>query len=215
MCVDSDGNYANAEPEQSTNLELGTKWNLMNHKLLLTGALFQVTKDDVIEGGNDSYQTGGSLNTGKNRVHGVEFGLSGNLTDKISIQAGLALMKSEVLESYDEDNVGLSKANFAERSANLQAKYQLTPSFAFGAVTTYSSGMIGGQPDAGTDSDNKTPSYSVYDVFATYQVNENFDLQANVQNITDKEYYTALYRSGGIVYLGAGRSASVTAKYKF
>jgi len=215
ICVDSDGNYANAEPEQSTNLELGTKWNIMDHKLLLTGALFQVTKDDVIEGGSDSYATGGSLNTGKNQVYGVEFGLSGNLTDKVSIQAGVAIMKSEVLESYDPDNIGLPKANFAERSANIQAKYQFTPAFAFGAVATYSSGMIGGQPDAGTDSDNKTPSYTVYDLFATYQVNKNFDLQANVQNIADKEYYTALYRSGGIVYLGAGRSASVTAKYKF
>ena len=215
VCVDSDGNYANAEPEQSTNLELGTKWNVMDHKLLLTAAAFQITKDDVIEGDNDSYASGGSLNTGKNRVHGVEFGMSGNLTDKVSVQAGLALMKSKTLESYDEDLVGLPKANFADRSVNIQAKYQFTPAFAFGAVATYSSGMIGGQPDTGTDSDNKTPSYSVYDVFATYQVNKDFDLQANVQNITDKEYYTAIYRGGAIAYLGAGRSASVTAKYKF
>ncbi|WP_418138838.1 TonB-dependent receptor [Marinomonas sp. RS-M-Aa-14] len=50
ICLDSDGNYKNAEPEQSTNLELGTKWNLMDHKLLLTAAAFQITKDKVIEG---------------------------------------------------------------------------------------------------------------------------------------------------------------------
>ena len=215
LCSDDDDNYTNAEPEQSTNLELGTKWNVMDHKLLLTAAAFQITKDNVIEGGNDSYASGGSLNTGKNRVHGVEFGMSGNLTDKVSVQAGLALMKSKTLESYDPELVGLPKANFADRSANIQAKYQFTPAFAFGAVATYSSGMIGGQPDTGTSSDNKTPSYSVYDVFATYQVNKDFDIQANVQNITDKEYYTAIYRGGAIAYLGAGRSASVTAKYKF
>ncbi|TYL47771.1 TonB-dependent receptor [Marinomonas sp. IMCC 4694] len=217
VCVDSNGNYTNAEPEQSTNLELGTKWNLLNHKLLLTAALFQVTKDKVIEGGNDSYTSGGSLNTGKNRVEGVEFGLSGNLTDKLSAQAGLALMKSNTLASYDQDNVGQPKANFADQSVNVQVKYQLTPRFAMGAIATYSGEMLGGQPDEAADSDTKirTPSYSVYDVFATYQVSDHFDLQANVQNIADKDYYTAIYRGGSIAYLGAGRSASVTAKYKF
>jgi catecholate siderophore receptor len=217
VCLDSDGNYKNAEPEQSTNLELGTKWNLMNHQLLLTAAAFQITKDKVIEGGNDSYSSGGSLNTGKNRVHGIELGLSGNVTSKLSGQVGLALMKSKTLKSYNEDNVGKPKANFAERSFNGQIKYQFTPKFAFGAIATYSSEMLGGQPDAGTSSDTvvRTPSYVVYDAFAKYQVNKNFDIQANVQNLTDKEYYTAIYRGGSIAYLGAGRSASLTAKYKF
>ncbi|WP_417527053.1 TonB-dependent receptor [Marinomonas shanghaiensis] len=217
ICLDSDGNYKNAEPEQSTNLELGTKWNLMDHKLLLTAAAFQITKDKVIEGGNDSYASGGSLNTGKNRVHGVELGLSGNLTDNLSGQVGLALMKSKTLKSFDEDNVGRPKANFAERSFNGQLKYQFTPKFAFGAIATYSSEMLGGQPDAGSDPDTvvRTPSYVVYDAFALYEVSKNFDIQANVQNLTDKEYYTAIYRGGSIAYLGDGRSASVTAKYKF
>ncbi|WP_133012354.1 TonB-dependent receptor [Marinomonas flavescens] len=217
VCVDSDGNYSNAEPEKTTNLEVGTKWNLMDHKLLLTAALFQITKDNVIEGGNDSYQSGGSLNTGKNRVRGIELGLSGNVTPKLSAQAGLAIMKSKTLKSYDDTNVGKPKANFADRSANLQMKYHFTPKFGLGAVATYSSEILGGQPDAGTSADTniRAPSYVVYDAFATYQVNKDFDLQMNVQNITDKEYYTAIYRGGNFVYLGAGRSASITAKYKF
>ena len=215
LCVDDAGNYAQAEPEQSTNWELGTKWNLLDHRLLLTAAVFQTTKDDVIEGGSDSYQTGGSLNTGKNRVHGVELGLAGNITDKLSGQVGAALMDSETLESYNEENEGRPKANFAEKSANAQLRYQLTPAFAFGGTMTYSSEMFGGQPDEGANGNIELDGYTVYDLFASYKVNENLDLRANVQNIFDEEYYTAVYRGGSIVYKGDARNAQLTARYKF
>ncbi|GGB96698.1 TonB-dependent receptor [Marinobacterium zhoushanense] len=215
LCADSDGNYAQAEPEQSTNLELGTKWNLMDEKLLLTAALFRTTKDDVIEGGSDSYVTGGTLNTGKNRVEGLELGLSGNITPKLSAQIGVAIMESETLESYDPENVGKPKANFAEKSGNAQLRYQLTPKFAFGGVATYSSEIFGGQPDAGASGDIELPDYTVYDLFASYQISPQLSLRANVQNVTDEEYYTAVYRGGSIVYLGDARSANLTLNYKF
>lgn len=215
LCVDDAGNYAQAEPEQSTNWELGTKWNLLDHRLLLTAAVFQTTKDDVIEGGNDSYQTGGSLNTGKNRVHGVELGLAGNITDRLSGQIGAALMDSETLKSYNQVNEGLPKANFAEKSANAQLRYQLTPDFAFGGTMTYSSEIRGGQPDAGATNRIVLDGYTVYDLFATYQVNEHLDLRANVQNIFNEDYYTAVYRGGSIVYKGDARNAQLTARYKF
>ncbi|WP_413702404.1 TonB-dependent receptor [Psychromonas sp. KJ10-10] len=214
VCSDDDGNYKSAEPEQTTNLELGTKWNLMDEQLLFSAALFQITKDNVIEGGNDSYTTGGSLNTGKNRVQGVEFGISGNITDKLSAQFGLAIMDSETLESYDTDSIGSPKANFANESANLQLRYQVMPKFAFGGNMTYSSEMYGGQPDAGA-TDNKLPSYTVYDLFASYQVTSKFEIQANIQNVTDEDYYTALYRGGSIIYIGDARTANVTFNYEF
>lgn len=215
LCQDSDGNYASADPEQSTNLELGTKWNLMDEQLLLTAAVFRITKDDVIEGGNDSYSSGGSLNTGKNRVEGVELGLSGNLTSKLSGQMGVAIMNSETLKSYDEANVGRPKANFAEKSANIQLRYQATEAFAFGGTATYSSEIFGGQPDAGASGDIELPDYTVFDLFATYDFDNNLSLRGNIQNVTDEEYYTAVYRGGSIVYLGEARSASLTLSYKF
>ncbi|WP_051692865.1 TonB-dependent receptor [Marinobacterium lacunae] len=215
LCTDSDGNYSSADPEQSTNLELGTKWNLMDEKMLFTAAVFRTTKDDVIEGGNDSYVAGGSLNTGKNRVEGLELGLSGNITPKLSAQIGVAIMDSETLESYDPENIGRPKANFAEKSGNAQLRYQATPAFAFGGTATYSSEIFGGQPDAGASGEIELPDYTVYDLFATYQFSKQLSLRANIQNVTDEEYYTAVYRGGSIVYLGDARSANLTLNYKF
>lgn len=231
LCVDADGNYKAADPEQSINLEIGTKWNLMDEKLLVTAAVFRTTKDDVIEGGNDSYSSGGSLNTGKNRVQGIELGLSGNITPKLSAQFGVAIMDSETLESFNDgvnmttdsggnpvvtsNDIGKPKANFADNSANLQLRYQATPKLAVGGVVTYSSEIYGGQPDAGANENIMLPDYTVYDLFAAYQVNDQLSVRANIQNLTDEDYYTAVYRGGSIVYIGDGRSANLTMSYKF
>ncbi|WP_417535277.1 TonB-dependent receptor [Methylophaga sp.] len=230
LCSDSDGNYKSADPEQSTNWELGTKWNLFDNNLLLTAAVFQTTKEDVIEGGVDSYNSGGTLNTGENRVRGIELGLSGNITERLSGQMGFAMMHSDTLDSYFDgtkevtgrggsisypDNIGKPKANFAKRSFNGQLKYQATQKFAFGGVVTYSSGMFGGQPDAAANTDISIPGYIVYDAFASYEINDNMTVRANILNLFDKDYYTALYRGGSIVYKGDARSANVNLTYKF
>lgn len=227
LCNADDGSYTDIEPEESVNLEIGTKWELVDDKLLATAALFRTTKDNVIEGAD--YDSAGSGNTGKNRVEGIELGLSGKLTDRLNVQAGVAIMDSETLESYYDGThavetrgqitypnyIGLPKANFAEKSANVQLSYQVTPAFTFGGTATYSSEILGGQPDQGSTGNVRLPSYTVYDLHARYQFDERLSLSVNVQNLTDEQYYTAVYRGGSIVYLGEGRSANLKLAYNF
>jgi catecholate siderophore receptor len=219
LCADaSTANSLNgSDPERTQNIEIGTKWNLLNDKLMFTAAAFQITKDDVFEGvpRGSSYSSVGTINTGKNRVEGVEFGLVGNLTDKLSMQVGFAMMDSEVLKSSDPDNEGKRLSNFADDSAHAQFRYQLTPKFAFGAAATYSSELYSGQPDAAAGENYKVPSYTYYDVFATYQVTPKLKAQLNINNVTDKDYYLASYRSGAFTYLGDARNANLSLSYKF
>ncbi|WP_426112219.1 TonB-dependent receptor [Massilia sp. PWRC2] len=208
---------AGAKPETSTNLELGTKWNLLDQQLLATAALFQTTKKDVMEGAN--YDTIGTFNTGKNRVRGFELGLSGDATDKLSLQAGAAVMKSKVLASATATNIGNPLSNFADKSYSLQAKYQLTDAFSVGAIHRYESSRCGGQPDTGAGYTNGTcaqpvPSFNVSDLFAAYRFNKKLDVRVNVLNAFNKDYYTAVYRSGSFLYKGDARSVRVTLNYE-
>ncbi|WP_295524050.1 TonB-dependent siderophore receptor [uncultured Pseudacidovorax sp.] len=212
------GSAAGAKPETSENLEIGTKWNLLNNKLLFTAAAFRTTKKDVMEGAN--YDAVGTFNTGKNRVQGVEFGLVGNVTDKLTVQAGATFMKSKVLASATATNVGLPLSNFADRAATLQAKYQLTPDLSIGGVARHESKRCGGQPDTGAGYTNgvcaqPVPGFTVYDLFASYRLNKHADIRLNVLNATDKDYYTAVYRSGSFLYKGDGRAVRVTFDYEF
>ncbi|SEQ59338.1 catecholate siderophore receptor [Amphritea atlantica] len=215
ICVDASDPQL-GDPERTQSWELGTKWRLQDDRLLATAALFQITKNDVMEQPTgDSYSTEGSLNTGKNRVEGIELGLAGNLTERLSVQAGLAVMNAEVLESVNADNVGKTLANFADKSASLLLKYQATPAFALGGSATYESARYTGQPDTAANEDLGVPEYTVFDAFASYQVNRDLKFRLNVGNLFNKDYYLAAYRSGSFTYIGDKRNAQLTMEYSF
>jgi len=211
------------KPERSENLELGTKWELFDDKLLLTASAFQTTKSGIFEGGTDSYVATGSLNSGKIRVRGVEFGFTGNITSRLSGQVGATLMKAKVLKSIvDPASVGRTISNFANDSFDAQLRYQITDRLALGGTMTYQSEMFAGQPDTGAAWNTTSGTYSVrvpghttYDAFVTYKINNQFSLRLNGLNLTDKKYYTAAYRSGAFAYLGDARTFRLTLSGKF
>jgi len=219
LCADiaTQDDLSSSEPERTLNVELGTKWNLFDDKLLFTASVFQITKDDVFEGAprGTGYSDLGSINTGKNRVQGVELGLVGNVTEKLSMQLGLAVMDSEVLKATNKADEGNRLGNFANNTGRAQLRYQLTPKFAFGSVATYKSEVSAGQPDSAASANYKLPSYTYYDLFASYDFTPKLKAKLNVNNAFDKEYYTALYRSGAFSYIGDRRNANVTLSYKF
>ncbi|CBL47275.1 TonB-dependent receptor [gamma proteobacterium HdN1] len=210
-----------SKPETTDNFEVGSKWNLFDEKLLGTIALFRITKDDVMESVGDNYSALGTLNTGKNRVEGVEISLSGNITDELSTQFGASSMKSEILRSFNKETEGRRLSNFANNSAFVQLKYQLTEKFAFGGTTTYVSEKFAGQPDTAADYNvtlgkynYRVPSYTTFDLFANYDFTDKFNARLNVMNVTDKDYYLASYRSGAFTYIGDARRAMLTLNYE-
>ena len=217
--VINNGEVAAADPESSKNIELGTKWNIFDEQLLLTAAIFQITKSDIMEGAN--YDSVGTFNTGENRVKGIEFGATGAVTDKLTVQAGITIMDAEVLESATATYVGKTLSNFAEETAVLQLKYQFTDNFSFGAAAKYESEKFAGQPDTAASFNAEgqysqpVPSYTVYDLFSTYEFNEDLEVRVNVGNVTDEDYYLAAYRSGSFLYMGDARNVRVTLTYDF
>jgi catecholate siderophore receptor len=236
ICGDSN-TVGQGKPEDSENIELGTKWEFFDEKLLVSAAVFQITKSNVMEGDSaNSYATTGTYNTGKNRVQGIEFSITGNITDKLSAQFNATRMDSEILDAYldgtveitsrgvtsSPNQIGKVLANFADDSLNLQLRYQASDAFSLGATATYSSEFYVGQPDTAASFSTTTgeysyevPSYSLFDVFANYKINEQLNLRVNINNITNEDYYTAAYRSGGFVYIGDKRSANLTLSYDF
>lgn len=222
-CVIFGGQIAGARPERSLNLEVGTKWNVLNEHLLLTAALFQTTKSGVMEGAD--YQAIGTFNSGKNRVRGVELGVAGNITDAWSVQGGLSIMESEVLESATPANIGKMVSNFAKYQGQFQTRYQFTDKFAMGAAVKYKSERYGGQPDTAAAFSTNTngsffysrpvPAYTVGDLFVEYKVSRDIELRLNVNNITNEEHYLAVYRGGFFLYKGDARSVIGTLSIDF
>ncbi len=213
---------AAADPEIVENIEIGTKWELFDDRLLATASVFQITKSDVMESIGDSYSQIGTLNTGKNRVEGFEISLTGAITDTLSIQLSAAMMDSEVLESFNSETEGLALSNFADDSLYAMLRWEPTDAWAFGGAYTYQSEMYGGQPDTAAGYDEEigdysvvVPDYGVFDLFVNYYYSDRLNFRLNVNNVTDKEYWTAAYRSGSFMYLGDARSARLSVVFEF
>lgn len=219
-CTATGYDFGSSQPESSTNWEAGLKWDLMEDKLLLTAAAFQTTKDKVFEG--TGYSTVGNMNSGKTRVKGIELGIVGNITPRLSGQIGGTIMDSEMLRSVTPANVGLELANFAKYQATGQIRYQATDFLAVGVTGTYKSAMYAGQPDSAAVFNTaagrysyRIPSSTVFDAFAEVKFNAHYSMRVNVQNIGDVDYYTAGYRSGAFLYKGDERRGTVTLTGRF
>lgn len=171
--------------------------------------------------GSTGYETVGALNTGRNRVRGIELGLSGMLTPTLMAQGGITLMRAEILDSNVPGKIGKTLSNFADRSAFAQLRYQATGKLSLGVTAKYESKRYAGQPDtapsfnAAGEYSQPIPAYTVYSLFANYRVNRNLDLRLNIGNVTDKDYYLAAYQSGSFLYKGDGRNARLTLSYDF
>ena len=219
-------------PESATNIEIGAKWDLFDDRLLVQAAVFQLTKDDVFESGSaGSYSTFGSLNTGKHRIRGIELGLVGNITEKLSGQIAATFMESEILKTNQQPPasapvgstlVGKRLSNFANTHFSAQLRYQATEAFSFGGTATYKSAMYTGQPDSPAAYDftldvnrYKVPSYWVFDAFVNYKFNESISARLNVNNVGNKDYYLAGYQSGHFLYKGDERRATLTLTGRF
>ncbi|MDP5292163.1 TonB-dependent siderophore receptor [Oceanimonas sp. CHS3-5] len=213
------GNGAeNLKPEKNETWELGTKWELMNGRLGLDGALFRVDKTNAREtNADDELEL-----AGEQRVQGMELGLTGVLTDEWKVFANYTLLDSETLKSVAKPQEGGRSAegnplgNTPRNSANLWTTYELMPGVELG----YGARYVGSRYVA-SDVDAKIDSYWVHNAMASYQVTDAFSLQLNVNNLFDEDYVERVRGRPGLddrssaVELGDGRSAVLSANYRF
>ena len=215
-------------PEQNKAIEVGSKVELFERRLLVTTALFQTEKENARELRNTT--VAGTVGTvpvitagAAYRIQGIDLGAGGKVTDKLSIFAGLVLMKSEVTKSLIPpantalfaSNVGLQLANVAHQSFNVLAKYQFTDVWELGGQATYRSKVYGGTYLAANQG-TSIPDYWRFDAFVEAKVNQNWRAKLFVNNITNKLYYDGLYQSATpFVLVAPGRSVSLVVSARF
>lgn len=195
----------NLKPEEVRTMELGTKWDVLNEKLNLTAAIFRTEKTNTRATADD----GTTKNIGETRVDGFELGVNGNITDKWALSAGYTYLDSELVDDGTDLNDGNQVQNVAKNSATLWTTYQVMPQLTLGA------GAVAMDKVYGNAANTKfVPGYVRYDAMARYNVNKNVDLQLNVNNLTDKRYFTKAY-SNHYATEAEGRSAVLAVNFKY
>ena len=197
---------ANLDPEQNESFEAGVKWQVADNNLLLTAALFRTNKTNARV--NDPVTATMQVLAGKQRVQGIDIGVSGNITPRWQVFGGYVYLDAKVLEATNPAEVGKRFPNIPAHSASLLSTYQLTDAFTFGGQVGYTGTRYGGATVAGTAN---LPADWRFDATARYRFSPKVEVQANLLNLTDQLYYDAIYRSATpFAYVAPGRSLLVT-----
>jgi len=202
----------NYDPQETTNYEFGGKWDLLQQKLSLSAAVYRTTVKNEVE---QDPVTATYFQTGEKRNQGIELGVTGEITRGWLVSAGYTRMSAKV-------------TNGRAVAADGEVYLAYTPKQSFTSWTSYTLPFgvtVGGgvrfndQLRRGTDGAVGTPShidsYWVADAMASYAINKHVDLRLNVYNLTDKEYVSAINKSGYRYTPGQPRSGSLTANFKF
>lgn len=206
------------DPEEVKTLELGTKWDLLQDKLNVTAAVFRTDKDNT----RVTNPSGTLQNIGQTRTDGIELTANGKLTDKWGLSAGYTYLDGEQVDAgyvntgtaanpmYSKSPAtGKQIPQLAKHSASLWTTYQVMPQLTLGAGAFYSDKVYGN-----TTNTKWVPSYVRYDAMARYAFDKHIDLQLNVNNLTDKRYFTKAYASHYATE-AEGRSAVVSLNFKY
>jgi catecholate siderophore receptor len=201
--TDRTGSIAALPPERTHNVEVGAKWDL-RRDLLFTAALFRSEKVNA----KTTDEAGATVLAGDQLVRGVEFGVSGQLTDRWSILSGLSLMKGTVRESGVAAEVGRQLSYVPRATFNAWTSYQLPAlrlTLAGGAQFTdgYFFSNTNAFANANQAAIQDLTRYWLFDAMASYQLSTHVRLQINGTNLANARYVDRGYT--GHFIPGAGR----------
>jgi catecholate siderophore receptor len=200
-------NTDDLDPEKTYTVELGSKWDLLDQRLSLTGALFQVSKTNARTPGilpDDPPQ----VLQGEQRVRGMELGATGHITPRWMLFGGYTYLDSEIVESNNPSEIGNRFPQTPDQSFNVWTTY----SFPW-RVTLGAGGRYVGRRYNNTSNARFVEGYWSADAMLSFPVARHLDLRLNLYNLTNEYYFERV--GGGHVIPGAGRSLSVSTQFHF
>ena len=203
----------NYDPQTTTTYEFGSKWDLLKQKLSLSAAAYRTDVKNEIEA--DPTDASKFYQNGKKRVQGIELGVTGEILRSWLVSAGYARMSTKVETGKTVTASGENQLTYTPKQAfTLWTSYTLPVGLQIGGGARFSDKLLRGT-DGAIGTPAYTDSYWVYDAMAAYPINKNIDIRLNVYNLADKQYVSAINKSGYRYTPGAPRSASLTANFKF
>jgi catecholate siderophore receptor len=198
-------------PERNNTLELGGKIKLIDGAAQLTGALFdtRVYNARISDPDDPTVQQPPF----DQQVKGVEFGINGYVTDSWEMTANYTHLNDKITKTSDPLSLGMNAPNTPHDAVNVWSTLEPTPAWTLGGGFTAVSHRF-----ADTENTAGVPAYVVFNAMTSYAVNQHFKLQLNLNNLTDKLYFTSIYYTGipeNHALPAAGRTLIGTASYRF
>lgn len=206
----------NTPPEKSRNVEIGGKFDLLDHRLFVGAALFYSEKYNERNTDPDSAATQ-ELLSGKRHAAGLELNVAGRITpaweafvsyswiprSKID-RSNVALNAAGTGAQVEGDRPGLTP----KHSGSVWMTYRLTPQLRVGTGVNFRSAQ---NPEGARHV--RAPGFATVDLMGEYLLSEVWSFKLNVKNAGDKRHADGLYR--GFYIPGAPRTVQLSAKAVF
>ncbi|MET0878738.1 MAG: TonB-dependent receptor, partial [Tardiphaga sp.] len=199
-----------APPERNESIEAGVKVDLLQNRLSVTAAIFQIEKTNMRIANDASLPADRQVTIldGVAQVRGFEVGVAGSLTDKWQIFAGFSHLDTEITKTRNLAELGRQLPNAPPDSLSLWMTYQVTPEWLVGGGAFY-------QNDTFVNATNTAyvPDYWRFDVMTSYKVHQDHTIQLNIYNLTDEKYYAQYYQGHAVPASGRYAALSWRAKW--
>ena len=216
------------DPETAVNWEIGAKWDLLDG-LSLTGSLFRNERKNyrVADPGDPDNPSGFQTLDGRARVDGLLLGVAGRIKEHWYVYANYSHLESKVLQGAS-NFIAEGGGDYAKgdpllstpgNSLSLWTTYDLSHGWQIGYGATYVGSYVVSQHSATNPNGplNEVDSYWMHRAMVAYDIDRDWRLQLNVNNLFDEHYLTRVRTAGDVAWAtpGDARSAVLTATYKF
>jgi catecholate siderophore receptor len=194
----------NLAPEKFTNYEIGAKWDI-RPDLNVTAALFQLDRSNATTPDPANPLT--TINIGETRIKGLELAVTGKLLPGWQMSAGYTLQDAKL---RGNDFVALGQV--PKHQLSLWNRYDVNDAIGIGLGVIHQSSQFAAIRTSATTT--RLPAFTRVDAALFYDISENVQLQANVENLFDTDYFADAHNNNNITP-GAPINGRVTVRVKF
>ena len=202
------------QPAEGSQIEAGTKLSLVEDRLLVTAAVFEVENENV--GVDDPNAPSGQIAVGKQTNEGIELEAVGGLTENLQLRAQYTYNDSEIEDDPQRDGNDLQLTPDHSASAWLRHDAVPVPGLE-GRRLTLAGGVVHvSDRFVSVDNNIELSSYTRADLKAAYDFAQGTELELNIRNVTDEDYFVGGDAFGlGSVLPGQTRTFSLELSHTF
>ncbi|MFW9265702.1 TonB-dependent receptor [Pseudomonas sp. NR3] len=195
-------------------VEVGSKFDFLDGRGSATAAAYRIVRKNISVPSSTIPNT--TEQAGQQTSTGIELAASFKVTPKLLAAGNVTWVRAE----YDEFNEtiagvvhsrkGNNPVNIPDRVANLWLTYDVAPGWQLGADARYVSSVY-----ANTANTMWVPSYTLYGLSMTHDLDKHLQVSARLRNLTDEVYARFIHQSNTQYYVGEPRSLEVAMQWKY
>lgn len=193
-------------PEEFENREIGVKWDI-TPVLSFTAAVFELERESGVE--VDPNDPERSILVGT-ETRGFELQLVGYINDQWSVNAGYSYLDANEMGRVQNGRfANRTLSQVPEQMASVWTRYDMSDELGFGLGVTHQGAQF-----TSLSNNVELPSFTRVDAAVYYSVNSQLDVQLNIENLLDEEYFPAAHNDNNIT-TGEPLNARFTVNYRF